>query len=102
LKPENILFEGKSINSRIKLIDFGLSKQLLHYGPKMTTKIGTPYYVSPEVIEGSYDKICDLWSIGVIVYIMLGGYPPFNADNDNQLFRLILSGKYSFHPEDWD
>lgn len=49
----------------------------------MTTKIGTPYYVSPEVLEGKYDNSCDIWSIGVITYIMLCGYPPFNAENEH-------------------
>ena len=87
LKPENILFETKSKEAQIKLIDFGLSK---YFTPKgcgdnmnlMKTKIGTPYYMAPEVLEGAYDETCDMWSIGVITYCILCGYPPFNADND--------------------
>ena len=68
----------------------------------MTTKIGTPYYVSPEVLEGKYDNSCDIWSLGVIAYIMLCGYPPFNAENENQLFRKILCCDYEFNPDDWN
>ena len=63
---------------KIKLIDFGLSayfdeSSLLH------SKVGTPYYVAPEVLDGNYSKECDMWSIGVITYILLVGYPPFNS-----------------------
>lgn len=68
----------------------------------MTTKIGTPYYVSPEVLEGKYDKSCDIWSIGVMTYIMLCGYPPFNATTDNQLFKKILTCDYNFNQDDWE
>ena len=50
------------------------------------SKIGTPYYLAPEVIEGKYHKECDMWSIGVIAYVLLAGYPPFNADTEAQLF----------------
>jgi calcium-dependent protein kinase len=67
----------------------------------MTTKLGTPYYVSPEVLEGHYDKSCDIWSVGVIVYIMLCGYPPFNAKNENLLFRKIKCCDFEFKDEDW-
>lgn len=67
----------------------------------MTTKIGTPYYVSPEILEGKYDNSCDIWSIGVITYIMLCGYPPFNATTENQLFRKILCCDYEFAEDDW-
>ena len=70
----------------MKLIDFGLAK---YFSPAedgihdlMKTKIGTPYYMAPEVLNGAYDEACDMWSIGVITYCILCGYPPFNADND--------------------
>lgn len=67
----------------------------------MTTKIGTPYYVSPEILEGKYDNSCDIWSIGVITYIMLCGYPPFNAPNEILLFKKIMEGDYCFNEDDW-
>jgi calcium-dependent protein kinase len=79
LKPENIIFvnQGREKRIQIKLIDFGLSKHLTSDLAKMDTKLGTPYYVSPEVLEGNYDKRCDLWSIGVMTYMLLSGNPPF-------------------------
>jgi len=87
LKPENVLFESKSREAQVKLIDFGLSK---YFTPKgtgeipslMRTRIGTPYYMAPEVLDGAYDEACDMWSIGVITYCLLCGYPPFNAETD--------------------
>ena len=79
LKPENILF---TTGNRIKIIDFGLSK-FFEPGQKLLTKIGTPYYVSPEILNGSYDNSCDIWSIGIITFFMLAGYPPFNAKTES-------------------
>eukprot|EP00349_Pseudokeronopsis_sp_Brazil_P000772 CAMPEP_0202958910 /NCGR_PEP_ID=MMETSP1396-20130829/3181_1 /ASSEMBLY_ACC=CAM_ASM_000872 /TAXON_ID= /ORGANISM="Pseudokeronopsis sp., Strain Brazil" /LENGTH=153 /DNA_ID=CAMNT_0049677219 /DNA_START=815 /DNA_END=1276 /DNA_ORIENTATION=- len=68
----------------------------------MSTKIGTPYYVCPEIIRGAYDKGCDLWSVGVLTYIMLCGYPPFNGQTEAELFDNILEGTYEFADEDWE
>ncbi|CAN0196035.1 unnamed protein product, partial [Phaeothamnion confervicola] len=68
----------------------------------MTTRVGTPYYIAPEVIEKKYDKACDLWSIGVITYILLCGYPPFYGDNDHDIFRAIQHGQYKFLSPEWD
>jgi calcium-dependent protein kinase len=67
----------------------------------MKTKIGTPYYMAPEVLDGEYDQTCDMWSLGVITYCMLCGYPPFNAESDLQLFRKIKSCDYEFHLPEW-
>ena len=55
----------------------------------MNTKLGTPYYVSPEVLDGKYDKRCDLWSIGVITFVLLSGEPPFHGENAAAVFKKI-------------
>lgn len=89
LKPENIIFESKGSELNIKLIDFGLSKILGKNGKIMMTKLGTPYYVSPEVLEGKYDKRCDLWAVGVLTYILISGVPPFNGKDEVEVFHKI-------------
>jgi len=91
LKPENFLMADKSESSEIKLIDFGLSKRNLGGGiAKMSTVVGTPYYVAPEVLGGNYGEECDVWSLGVILYVFLCGYPPFEGDNNGIIFKNIL------------
>ena len=65
----------------------------------MTTKVGTAYYVSPEVLAGKYDERCDIWSAGVILYILLSGEPPFNGPNDNEIYRKICKMSFSFPPD---
>jgi calcium/calmodulin-dependent protein kinase (CaM kinase) II/calcium/calmodulin-dependent protein kinase I len=63
---------------------------------------GSPSYVAPEILEREpYNTQCDLWSLGVIVYILLGGYSPFDERNQNVLFKRIREGDYEFHPEHW-
>lgn len=57
----------------------------------MHTVVGTPYYVAPEVLKGDYDKSCDIWSLGVILYVFLCGYPPFEGDNNTQIFKNVLN-----------
>jgi serine/threonine protein kinase len=103
LKPENILFETKDENSPIKLIDFGLSRK--HYGsfgePPMRSVVGTPYYIAPEVLRRNYDSSCDLWSVGVIAYILLCGYPPFNGKNNDETHASVLRGRYYFPSQEW-
>lgn len=77
LKPENFLFSTPAEDAVIKIIDFGLSRHDDMQAGIMNTKVGTPYYVAPEVLNREYTKSCDIWSIGVITYILLCGYPPF-------------------------
>jgi len=105
LKPENILFLSEEEDSPIKVIDFGLSKIFGEYNNiinnEMTSIVGTAYYVSPEVLQGKYDEKCDIWSAGVILYIMLNGEPPFNGQNDNEIYRCISQKKYSFPDTNW-
>lgn len=92
IKPENFLMNDPSENSEVKLIDFGLSKRFSEEQEmeKMHTVVGTPYYVAPEVLKGNYDKSCDVWSLGVILFVFLCGYPPFEGDNNKEIFRNVL------------
>jgi len=82
----------KSELSEVKLIDFGLSKRYQGNAAaeKMHTVVGTPYYVAPEVLKGQYGKECDVWSLGIILYVFLCGYPPFEGDSNTQIFKNIL------------
>lgn len=131
LKPENILLTikaektgirsmessrstGASIGSpsssicAVKLVDFGLATIDT---VKSAAKAGTPYYIAPEVLMATsrnrYGRACDLWSTGIILYIMLCGYPPFYGDTDQEIYQRITHGFKdleggSFPPEDWD
>jgi len=101
LKPENIIFETKDKDSKIKVIDFGTSCAF-EKGNKLKKKLGTPYYIAPEVLKRNYDEKCDVWSSGVIMYILLCGYPPFNGPNDKVIFQRVLEGKFAFPEEDWN
>lgn len=102
LKPENFLFQTKAEDAELKVIDFGLSRMDdgLSAGV-MTTRVGTPYYIAPEVLGRHYDKSCDLWSIGVITYILLCGYPPFYGDTDPEIFASVRAGRYDFDSPEW-
>lgn len=101
LKPENLLLVSEENDSDVKIADFGFAKKVL--SPKsLTTQCGTPGYVAPEILEGvPYDTKSDMWSVGVILYILLGGYPPFIENNQRDLFRKIRRGEYEFHEEYW-
>ena len=107
LKPENILLSHRGRNPEVKLSDFGLSK-LKRAGSVMKTRCGTPAYVAPEVLadrHSEYSHAIDMWALGVILYIMLCGYPPFvseDEENEFALFHLIRRGTFSFPPQDWD
>ena len=101
LKPENLLYFDKSENSPIKVIDFGMSKRFDH-NKLMSEKVGTAYYISPEVIKGKYDEKCDIWSAGVILYILICGYPCFNGEDDREILIAIQKGKIRFPSPEWD
>lgn len=71
------------------------------YG-KLKTRAGTPYYISPEVLAGSYNKDCDLWSAGCILYILLCGYPPFYGEDDQAILRAVTKGAFDFDGDEWE
>lgn len=68
----------------------------------MNQRAGTAYYIAPEVLKKKYDEKCDLWSCGVILYILLCGYPPFNGSNEKNIMENVLIGKFSFNGGVWD
>jgi calcium-dependent protein kinase len=102
LKPENFLFLTEDDDAPVKIIDFGLSRHDDTDFGIMETKVGTPYYVAPEVLRREYTNSCDIWSIGVITYILLCGYPPFYGDSDTQIFESVRIGKFDFPSPEWD
>jgi serine/threonine protein kinase len=86
----------------VKIADFGLSK-FIGMNDLMATPCGTPEYIAPEVLRRQkYDKAVDMWSLGVILYILLCGYPPFGDDNQTELFRQIKSADFEFDDPIWD
>ena len=123
LKLENILFASEDPMSPIKIIDFGFSVFMGNYKEndkdkdkskdgdntdlkkfgfkRLKSKVGTLYYISPEIIKGNYDEKCDIWACGVILYILLAGYPPFTGNTDKEVYNLITSLKYDFDKEHW-
>ena len=100
LKPENIMLAQKGDIHSIKLIDFGTSKYF-DRNEKMTAPIGTCYYMAPEMIKRAYDERVDIWACGVIMYILLVGYPPFNGRTDIDIFKSILHKPLIFDRDDW-
>lgn len=122
LKPENLLFKDNSLDAPVKLCDFGFAK--IDQGDLMTPQF-TPYYVAPQVLEAqrrhqkeksgiiptaptpyTYNKSCDLWSLGVIIYVMLCGYPPFYSKHHSRTIpkdmrKKIMTGSFDFPEEEW-
>ena len=110
IKPENILVENIETNSdfdddfqnlNIKLIDFGASI-FFKENQKLTVKIGSPYYIAPEVLNKSYDEKCDVWSSGVVLYVMLTGNFPFIGNTSQKLFENIKTGRYRKAGEEYE
>jgi calcium-dependent protein kinase len=102
LKPENFLFQSKDPIEKtpLKVIDFGLACKFTQ-DQVLTTKAGTPYYVAPQVLAGKYDQSSDLWSLGVIMYVVLCGYPPFYGDTDADVLAKVRLGNFTFNAADW-
>ncbi|KAK1434990.1 hypothetical protein QVD17_00745 [Tagetes erecta] len=100
LKPENFLFVDENEDSPLKTIDFGLS---VFFKPAETfvDVVGSPYYVAPEVLLKRYGPEADIWSAGVILYILLCGVPPFWGESESQIFEEVLRGKLNFSSDPW-
>lgn len=94
LKPENFLLKYPDDDSSIKLIDFGLSRKL-NENEYMNDPNGTPFYIAPEILEGEYTEAVDNWSLGVILYIMLSGSPPFYGKDNKEILRAVQKGVYT-------
>jgi calcium-dependent protein kinase len=106
LKPENILMESfideknkKTLN--IKVIDFGTA-EIFKNKTMLSKLIGTPFYIAPDVLKNEYNEKCDIWSCGIIMYIMLCGSPPFYGKNETEIFNKIKLGNYSFTQNIWN
>lgn len=104
LKPENLIYDKPGPEGELKITDFGLAKYR-SANQRMQTACGTPGYVAPEVLMSSssvkYGPEVDLWSLGVIVYILLCGFPPFYHDNTSELYKQIKKGKFDFPEAYW-
>jgi len=101
IKPQNIFLESKDDNSAIKVGDFGFAERV-HLPKSLIQRCGTPSYVAPEILKGQpYDQSCDMWSVGVVLYVMLCGYTPFMEDKQEKMFERIKSGDWEFDPDDW-
>lgn len=99
LKPENFVFESKLPDARLKLIDFGMCK-FIKWRKYYSRMQGTPYYVAPEILKGRYNEACDVWSLGVCLYVLVIGFPPFHSNHQEtdkekatiELHRKIRKG----------
>uniref|UniRef100_A0A7S2QUP0 Calcium-dependent protein kinase n=1 Tax=Chlamydomonas chlamydogama TaxID=225041 RepID=A0A7S2QUP0_9CHLO len=100
LKPENFLLSDKSPGAQLKATDFGLSS-FFQEGQVFTDIVGSAYYVAPEVLRRAYGKEADIWSCGVILYILLCGYPPFHGDNEKKIFEAVISKAIDFTTDPW-
>jgi calcium-dependent protein kinase len=129
LKPENFIMVTKNDPFSLKVIDFGLSRTFNNGGDSspitsstlapikndpntpskgrrqtraiLKTKAGTPFYIAPEVLTGNYNEKCDVWSSGVILYILFCGYPPFYGENNKEILEAVKKGKLDFSSSEW-
>ncbi|CAI5517975.1 unnamed protein product [Closterium sp. Naga37s-1] len=100
LKPENFLLADRREDAPLKVADFGLSS-FYKEGEVFTETVGSAFYVAPEVLKGKYDKACDVWSCGVILFILLSGTPPFWGDTEKQIFHQVLKATPDFAADPW-
>ena len=103
LKPENLLYKAPEPDETLKLADFGFAAILNNEASLLRTCCGTPAYVAPEILKGKgYTAAVDMWSLGVILYVLLCGFPPFQHENTTKLFKIIQRAEYSFPSPSWD
>ena len=100
LKPENVLVD-KEQNNCLKIIDFGTSI-VKKENEKLTKTHCTSYYIAPEVLKGNYDEKCDIWSVGVILYILLSGKPPFDGKDDEEITAKVKKGVWTMNDKIWE
>lgn len=102
LKPENLLLASQDSLQPVKLADFGFAKSVQKKNG-CRTLCGTPGYLAPEILERwpTYDVKCDIWSVGVILFLLLGGYLPFDDDDEDAVFDKTRNGQYDFRPKFW-
>ncbi|CAI2364813.1 unnamed protein product [Moneuplotes crassus] len=108
IKPDNFMFHSTDEGSNLKLIDFGLATSYYRISDqgegkyvRLISTVGTCFYMSPEIIKGDYNNSCDIWAVGVILYVMLSGQPPFDGDTEIEILESILKGEYDFKAEIW-
>ena len=101
LKPENILLEEQGDFFNVKVIDFGAATNFDHQ-TKLSEMIGSAFYIAPEVARCSYNELCDEWSCGTILYILLSGNPPFPGDTNEEIIKKVKNLNYSFTEPIWD
>lgn len=97
---ENFLLTSKGAEGELKLTDFGLGV-FFKPGERFRDLVGSPYYVAPEVLRKNYSHEADMWSLGVILYILLSGLPPFWGDTEDHIFKMVLKGQIDFKTEPW-
>ncbi|KAI3800144.1 hypothetical protein L1987_35454 [Smallanthus sonchifolius] len=101
LKPENILLATTASSSQIKLADFGLATYI-NPGQRLHGTVGSPFYIAPEVLAGGYNQAADVWSAGVILYILLSGKPPFWGKSKSRIFDAVRAASLRFQSDPWN
>ena len=101
IKPQNVLLLSNDDNIRVRIADFGYARRV-HTPESLTDRVGTPSYVAPEVLKNlPHDQRVDIWSLGVVVFVLLVGYPPFLEEDQTTLFHKIRNGEWVFYEDDW-
>ena len=102
LKPENILIDSITANKySVKVIDFGSAHSFFN-NEEFQAATGTAYYMAPEVLMNNYNELCDVWSSGVILYIMISGKPPFTGESQEDIMRTIKKASIKFPQDEWN